>query len=111
MGIHLELINKKTDKPGGVAQLGEHLPCKQGVKSSILFVSTIFIMNLENFIEENYELIITGEFITCRVSCRRVREATNFSGEIIHNSMSRLKNEEATKKSAQIDYNKSPKIL
>ena len=27
-------------KHGGVAQLGEHLPCKQGVDSSILFVST-----------------------------------------------------------------------
>ena len=27
-------------KNGGVAQLGEHLPCKQGVDSSILFVST-----------------------------------------------------------------------
>ena len=26
---------------GGVAQLGEHLPCKQGVRSSILLVSTI----------------------------------------------------------------------
>ena len=25
---------------GGVAQLGEHLPCKQGVKSSNLSVST-----------------------------------------------------------------------
>ena len=25
---------------GGVAQLGEHLPCKQGVRSSILLVST-----------------------------------------------------------------------
>ena len=25
---------------GGVAQLGEHLPCKQGVKSSNLLVST-----------------------------------------------------------------------
>ena len=29
-------------KPGGVAQLGEHLPCKQGVASSILAVSTMF---------------------------------------------------------------------
>ena len=29
-----------TIKYGGVAQLGEHLPCKQGVDSSILFVST-----------------------------------------------------------------------
>ena len=27
---------------GGVAQLGEHLPCKQGVRSSILLVSTRF---------------------------------------------------------------------
>ena len=27
---------------GGVAQLGEHLPCKQGVRSSILLVSTNF---------------------------------------------------------------------
>ena len=26
-------------KDGGVAQLGEHLPCKQGVKSSNLSVS------------------------------------------------------------------------
>ena len=28
------------DSYGGVAQLGEHLPCKQGVKSSNLFIST-----------------------------------------------------------------------
>ena len=40
---------------GGVAQLGEHLPCKQGVKSSNLSVSTSQInksdkMYLENFI-------------------------------------------------------------
>ena len=27
-------------KRGGVAQLGEHLPCKQGVKSSNLSIST-----------------------------------------------------------------------
>ena len=26
---------------GGVAQLGEHLPCKQGVRSSNLLISTI----------------------------------------------------------------------
>ena len=29
-----------TKHPGGVAQLGEHLPCKQGVKGSIPFIST-----------------------------------------------------------------------
>ena len=28
------------DPNGGVAQLGEHLPCKQGVKSSNLSIST-----------------------------------------------------------------------
>ena len=34
-------LNKsKQHSNGGVAQLGEHLPCKQGVDSSILFVST-----------------------------------------------------------------------
>ena len=27
--------------PGGIAQLGEHLPCKQGVKGSIPFVSIL----------------------------------------------------------------------
>ena len=30
-----------TTLNGGVAQLGEHLPCKQGVKGSIPFISTI----------------------------------------------------------------------
>ena len=29
---------------GGVAQLGEHLPCKQGVRSSILLISTNSIL-------------------------------------------------------------------
>ena len=33
---------------GGVAQLGEHLPCKQGVRSSILLISTIFSLIFEN---------------------------------------------------------------
>ena len=33
-------MGKQTCEYGGVAQLGEHLPCKQGVDSSILFVST-----------------------------------------------------------------------
>ena len=28
------------DSQGDVAQLGEHLPCKQGVESSNLFIST-----------------------------------------------------------------------
>ena len=31
---------KKASTCGGVAQLGEHLLCKQGVRSSILLIST-----------------------------------------------------------------------
>ena len=31
---------QKCRASGGVAQLGEHLPCKQGVRSSILLIST-----------------------------------------------------------------------
>ena len=34
-------MQKATTLYGGVAQLGEHLPCKQGVKGSIPFISTI----------------------------------------------------------------------
>ena len=33
-------MTKYEAKFGGVAQLGEHLPCKQGVRSSILLIST-----------------------------------------------------------------------
>ena len=33
-------MTKYQLKFGGVAQLGEHLPCKQGVRSSILLIST-----------------------------------------------------------------------
>ena len=34
---------------GGVAQLGEHLPCKQGVSGSIPLISTIFCKLLKQF--------------------------------------------------------------
>ena len=37
-GDHYDL--RKQTPFGGVAQLGEHLPCKQGVKGSIPFIST-----------------------------------------------------------------------
>ena len=33
-----------VNKYGGVAQLGEHLPCTQGVRSSILLISTMFVL-------------------------------------------------------------------
>ena len=46
-------------KSGGVAQLGEHLPCKQGVKSSNLSISIRSpkdcSMYLENFIQKRKE--------------------------------------------------------
>lgn len=34
-----EQVAAGTPKEGDVAQLGEHLPCKQGVESSNLFIS------------------------------------------------------------------------
>ena len=37
----LSLISYLLSPNGGVAQLGEHLPCKQGVKGSNPFISTI----------------------------------------------------------------------
>ena len=33
--------DRRAPEHGGVAQLGEHLPCKQGVKSSNLSISTV----------------------------------------------------------------------
>ena len=49
--FNFERLTLKTY--GGIAQLGEHLPCTQGVKSSNLLISTIayeseHITNLEN---------------------------------------------------------------
>ena len=38
----LTALGQVSHNDGGVAQLGEHLPCKQGVRSSILLVSTIY---------------------------------------------------------------------
>ena len=40
---------------GGVAQLGEHLLCKQGVRSSILLIST---MGLRRFIIKDPKFIV-----------------------------------------------------
>ena len=49
---------------GGVAQLGEHLPCKQGVKSSNLSISTWvrtsrIRMYLENCIQKKDTISLT----------------------------------------------------
>ena len=55
--IKEKAISIASGNNGGVAQLGEHLPCKQGVKSSNLSVSTvnhkIHELILENFIQSN----------------------------------------------------------
>ena len=40
---------------GGVAQLGEHLPCKQGVDSSILFIS--IKAYIERYVSERKERV------------------------------------------------------
>ena len=40
---------------GGVAQLGEHLPCKQGVRSSILLISTTYILLKKKVSKENFK--------------------------------------------------------
>ena len=49
LGVGIELLfnfegvpveGSVTDKYGGVAQLGEHLPCKQGVMGSNPIIST-----------------------------------------------------------------------
>ena len=41
---------------GGVAQLGEHLPCKQGVRSSILLISTTFLLLKKKESKENFSV-------------------------------------------------------
>ena len=43
---------------GGIAQLGEHLPCKQGVKGSNPFITTDFSIILKSLFLENCTLNI-----------------------------------------------------
>ena len=40
LAVQFLRIVRSSTLYGGVAQLGEHLPCKQGVKGSIPFIST-----------------------------------------------------------------------
>ena len=39
--VLMDLQNLQISANGGIAQLGEHLPCKQGVKGSNPFISMI----------------------------------------------------------------------
>ena len=60
---------------GGVAQLGEHLPCKQGVKSSNLSIS----IHLSNTIDESYRnhigILCTLKTVYCQFMPDREKEA------------------------------------
>ena len=40
IAVRFSMIDKNGDLHGGVAQLGEHLPCKQGVMGSNPIIST-----------------------------------------------------------------------
>ena len=74
---------------GGLAQLGEHLPCKQGVESSNLLVSiveivdfhsrniiySIYSMFLENRIQK---LILISKYVKTSEVARRFRIPEQF---------------------------------
>ena len=49
------LLKKIPYKYGGVAQLGEHLPCKQGVMGSIPIISTISSQSIRSMLGEEIE--------------------------------------------------------
>ena len=56
---------------GGIAQLGEHLPCKQGVKGSNPFISTkqrklLIDLFLENRIPNNIKIFCENRKILRR---------------------------------------------
>ena len=53
---------------GGIAQLGEHLPCKQGVRSSNLLIST-------NDLTEIYDFVVSQ--VSRRFKSLICQQATN----------------------------------
>ena len=46
VAARLQNINLRGFIFGGIAQLGEHLPCKQGVKGSNPFISTMIVFRV-----------------------------------------------------------------
>ena len=64
---------------GGVAQLGEHLPCKQGVMGSIPIISTIFKAEAQSASGLKIELMRKRshrrKHVFCRIRRRYKREA------------------------------------
>ena len=78
---------------GGVAQLGEHLPCKQGVKSSNLSISIRNLMikfrdtYLENCILENTNIFITQKIQDIRDKNQEMFVNANETWTNIHNEI------------------------
>ena len=56
---------------GGVAQLGEHLPCKQGVKSSNLSISIARELN-ESECERSLSLVVGMSMLLVKTSVSEV---------------------------------------
>ena len=68
MGEQVAARYLKKKKDGGVAQLGEHLPCKQGVKSSNLSVSIRTEMSVYCTLKTSYR-----KRIDYRNDCNRIK--------------------------------------
>ena len=67
---------------GGVAQLGEHLPCKQGVKGSIPFISTN--NNKSTFVDQDKCAFLLLETYIDASLTNRERYAILYSCEVIY---------------------------
>ena len=83
---------------GGVAQLGEHLPCKQGVKSSNLSVS-MQDGNILNKRKENRQVeALWKEACTIREACksRRKRKCRYAEPAVRHPAASLLQPDQQT---------------
>ena len=61
---------------GGVAQLGEHLPCKQGVRSSNLLISTIDLTEIYDFVVS--QVSRSFRFVICHQATNDLTEISNF---------------------------------
>ena len=52
-----QVLDRSKRRNGGIAQLGEHLLCKQGVRSSILLTSTKKKIVIENIVNRKKQRI------------------------------------------------------
>ena len=49
------MTRPEKDRYGGIAQLGEHLLCKQGVSGSIPLISTKTVISYKKSVIRNYD--------------------------------------------------------